>query len=191
MKRPVLTALITGGERRNERARWSIGFKKWRGDPPGRYGRMGITLLGAYQCCVFGFLSTPDSAEFNGTARQPSLRMVLGMHHPAAGPTGRCPVQPNTPLGPDQVHVIIIIIEDDCTTTSQVKCAPGPAGAVGGVSQSCWNALGLMGVIVLSWNGVPTKEIIYRKGMIRMDWRKHVSWVCNDTSSRKFAMRLI
>jgi hypothetical protein len=32
------------------------------------------------------------------------------MHQPAAGPTGRCPVQPSTPLGPDQVNVIIIII---------------------------------------------------------------------------------
>jgi hypothetical protein len=36
------------------------------------------------------------------------------MHQPAAGPTGRCPVKPSTPLGPDQVNVIIIII---CETT--------------------------------------------------------------------------
>jgi hypothetical protein len=34
---------------------------------------------------------------------------VLGMHHCAAGPPGRWPVQPSTPLGPDQVNVIIII----------------------------------------------------------------------------------
>jgi hypothetical protein len=35
---------------------------------------------------------------------------VLGMHPSPAGPPGRCPVQPSTPLGPDQVNVIIIII---------------------------------------------------------------------------------
>jgi hypothetical protein len=41
-------------------------------------------------------------------------RRILGldMHHPAAGPPGRCPVQPSTPLGPDQVNVIIIITVD-------------------------------------------------------------------------------
>jgi hypothetical protein len=32
------------------------------------------------------------------------------MHQPDAGLTGRCPVQPSTPLGPDQVNVIIVII---------------------------------------------------------------------------------
>jgi hypothetical protein len=37
---------------------------------------------------------------------------VPGMHHPAAGPTGRCPVQPSTPLGPDQVNVIFFFIFD-------------------------------------------------------------------------------
>jgi hypothetical protein len=34
----------------------------------------------------------------------------IDMHQSAAGPTGRCPVQSSTPLGPDQVNVIIIII---------------------------------------------------------------------------------
>jgi protein phosphatase len=29
------------------------------------------------------------------------------MHHPAAGATRRCPVQPSTPLGPDQVNVLL------------------------------------------------------------------------------------
>jgi hypothetical protein len=36
---------------------------------------------------------------------------VLGVYQIAAGPTGRCPVQPRTPLGPDQVNVIIIMFE--------------------------------------------------------------------------------
>jgi hypothetical protein len=34
---------------------------------------------------------------------------VLGMHHSAGGPPGRCPVQPSTPLGPDQVNVYLCI----------------------------------------------------------------------------------
>jgi hypothetical protein len=33
--------------------------------------------------------------------------MVLGMHHPIAGATRRCPMQPSTPLGPDQVNVLL------------------------------------------------------------------------------------
>jgi hypothetical protein len=35
---------------------------------------------------------------------------VLGMHPRAAGPTGRCPVQPSTPLGPDQVNVLLLLL---------------------------------------------------------------------------------
>jgi hypothetical protein len=31
------------------------------------------------------------------------------MHHPAGGPLGRCPVQPSTPLGPDQANVYLFI----------------------------------------------------------------------------------
>jgi hypothetical protein len=31
----------------------------------------------------------------------------LGMHFPATWPTDRCPVQPSTPLGPDQVNVLL------------------------------------------------------------------------------------
>jgi hypothetical protein len=34
---------------------------------------------------------------------------VLGMHHRAAGPPGRCPVQPSTPPGPDQVNVLLLL----------------------------------------------------------------------------------
>jgi hypothetical protein len=30
---------------------------------------------------------------------------AFGMHHPAAGATRRCPMQPSTPLGPDQANV--------------------------------------------------------------------------------------
>jgi hypothetical protein len=36
------------------------------------------------------------------------------MHHPVAGATRRCPMQPSTPLGPNQVNVIIIIIIIQC-----------------------------------------------------------------------------
>jgi hypothetical protein len=32
------------------------------------------------------------------------------MHHREAGPTGRCPVQPNTPLGPDQVNALLWLL---------------------------------------------------------------------------------
>jgi hypothetical protein len=35
---------------------------------------------------------------------------VLDQHDPAAGPTGRCPVQPSTPLGPDQVNVRLNVL---------------------------------------------------------------------------------
>jgi hypothetical protein len=34
---------------------------------------------------------------------------VLDMHRTAAGPPGRCPVQPSTPLGPDQVNVLLLL----------------------------------------------------------------------------------
>jgi hypothetical protein len=30
------------------------------------------------------------------------------MHHPAAGATRRCPVESSTPLGPDQVHALLL-----------------------------------------------------------------------------------
>jgi hypothetical protein len=32
------------------------------------------------------------------------------MHHPAAGALRRCPVQPSTPLGPDQVNVLLLLL---------------------------------------------------------------------------------
>jgi hypothetical protein len=48
---------------------------------------------------------------------------VLGMHHPAAGPTGRCPVQPSTPLGPDQVNVFIYEYAND---GSRPETSEGP-----------------------------------------------------------------
>jgi hypothetical protein len=34
---------------------------------------------------------------------------VVDMHHPAAGATRRCPVQSSTPLGPDQVNVLLLL----------------------------------------------------------------------------------
>jgi hypothetical protein len=36
--------------------------------------------------------------------------MVLGMRHSAAGATRRCPMQPSTPLGPDQVNVLLLLL---------------------------------------------------------------------------------
>jgi hypothetical protein len=45
--------------------------------------------------------------------RDPATRHshgVLGLHHPAAGATRRCPVQPITPLGPDQVNVLLLLL---------------------------------------------------------------------------------
>jgi hypothetical protein len=35
----------------------------------------------------------------------------LGVYQSAAGPTGRCPVKPSTPLGPDQVNVFIYLLQ--------------------------------------------------------------------------------
>jgi hypothetical protein len=68
------------------------------------------TLLETWVVIFFlrgGFLTTPESA---GSMAQRDNRLplwVLGMHHPAAGAKRRCPMQPNTPLGPDQVNVIL------------------------------------------------------------------------------------
>jgi hypothetical protein len=50
-----------------------------------------------------------DSAAFNGTARQPSPVLGTRLYHPYSGPPGRCPVQPGTPLGPDQVNVLLLL----------------------------------------------------------------------------------
>jgi hypothetical protein len=36
-------------------------------------------------------------------------RKGLGMHFPATWPTGRCPVQPSTTLGPDQANVLLLL----------------------------------------------------------------------------------
>jgi hypothetical protein len=33
----------------------------------------------------------------------------LDLHPPAAGPTGRCPVQSSTPLGPHQVNILLLL----------------------------------------------------------------------------------
>jgi hypothetical protein len=37
------------------------------------------------------------------------------MHDPAAGATRRCPVQPSTPLGPDQVNVLLLLFSSNMT----------------------------------------------------------------------------
>jgi hypothetical protein len=39
-----------------------------------------------------------------------SYEWVLDMHHPASGATRRCPVQSSTPLGPDQVNVLLLLL---------------------------------------------------------------------------------
>jgi hypothetical protein len=51
----------------------------------------------------------PDNGFLCYTQEESDSSRVLGMHPRAAGPPGRCPVRPSTPLGPDQVNVIIII----------------------------------------------------------------------------------
>jgi hypothetical protein len=48
-------------------------------------------------------------SRFNGTASQPTLRMGTWHAPPRSRPNGRCPVQPNTPLGPDQVNVYLFV----------------------------------------------------------------------------------
>jgi hypothetical protein len=53
------------------------------------------------------FLTAGDSAEFNGTARQPSP-WVLSALPRVRGPQGRCLMQPSTPLGADQVNVLVL-----------------------------------------------------------------------------------
>jgi hypothetical protein len=57
----------------------------------------------------WGFLTTPESA---GSMAQRDNRR-LDMHHPAAGATRRCPVQSSTPLGPDQVNVLLLSVTRD------------------------------------------------------------------------------
>jgi hypothetical protein len=49
------------------------------------------------------------------------------MHQPAAGPTGRCPVQPSTPLGPDQVNVIYLFIYLQAVALFPQERVPGLA----------------------------------------------------------------
>jgi hypothetical protein len=55
------------------------------------------------------FLPTGDSAAFNGTARQPSPVQGVWLHPPYNGAPRRCPVQPSTPLWPDQVDVLLLL----------------------------------------------------------------------------------
>jgi hypothetical protein len=46
--------------------------------------------------------------------REPATRHsqgVLGLHYRAGGATRRCPVQPITPLGPDQVNVSLLSLQ--------------------------------------------------------------------------------
>jgi hypothetical protein len=97
---------------------WKSSEQSWRLAIGGRFRANG------YVCCKWQpsqnlsrnlfprrrFSPTGDSAAFNGTARQPSPALGTRLHppHPYSGPPGRCPVQPGTPLGPDQVNVLLL-----------------------------------------------------------------------------------
>jgi hypothetical protein len=60
--------------------------------------------LGLLQIFCQESLTTPDSA---GSRAQRDNRR-LDMHQPGAGAMRRCPVQSSTPLGPDQVNVLLL-----------------------------------------------------------------------------------
>jgi hypothetical protein len=67
-----------------------------------------VTLLQTWVVIFFlrgGFLITRDSA---GSMAQRDNRR-LDIHHTAAGAMRRCPVQSSTPLGPDQVNVLLLL----------------------------------------------------------------------------------
>jgi hypothetical protein len=62
----------------------------------------GSLLLSATRVIVTSF-----SLQITPTIPQRDNRR-LDMHHPAAGTKRRCPVRSSTPLGPDQVNVLVL-----------------------------------------------------------------------------------
>jgi hypothetical protein len=81
--------VITNRQRKNENNTCAV-----------RPARLGLLHVGPRR--------SPQSVHPNPWSPQRDNRhfiWVLGMHHPAAGATRRCPVQPSTPLGPDQVNI--------------------------------------------------------------------------------------
>jgi hypothetical protein len=58
------------------------------------------------------------------------------MHHREAGPTGRLPVQPSTPLGPDQVNVLLLLGRNVRQTVKGQCNAPADRGVWGDAVRS-------------------------------------------------------
>jgi hypothetical protein len=88
--------------------------QSWRLARCGRFGVNGVrvwravTLRQTWVVIFFlhgGFLTTPKSAGSMASAT--TVAIWLGPN-PNSGPTGRCPMKPNTPLGPDQVNVLLL-----------------------------------------------------------------------------------
>jgi hypothetical protein len=70
------------------------------------------TLLQTWVVIFFlrgGFLTTPKSAGSMAQRDNRHADQVLGMHPCPAGAMRRCPVQPSTPLGPDQVNALLFL----------------------------------------------------------------------------------
>jgi hypothetical protein len=63
------------------------------------------------QCRIARNFSHSIAVTFNCLPPIEIGRLVLGMHHPAASAMRRCPVQPSTPLGPDQVNVLLLLLD--------------------------------------------------------------------------------
>jgi hypothetical protein len=68
----------------------------------GLRGVVGSGLTG-YVCDMWSPSSKPGSQSFS------SAEVFLHPPPEFSGPTGRCPMQPNTPLGPDQVNVLLLL----------------------------------------------------------------------------------
>jgi hypothetical protein len=71
---------------------------------------------------------------------------------PAAGPTGRCPVQPSTPLGPDQVNVLL-----------SIKAQIGPAAVVQPVWWAAAESRALRADARMDPNSAKTPNAIHRE----------------------------
>jgi hypothetical protein len=61
-----------------------------------------------YLACTFSSAEVSTHRQTQQVQWHSSVSRRLDLHHPAAGPPGRCPVQPSTPLGPDQVNALLL-----------------------------------------------------------------------------------
>jgi hypothetical protein len=68
------------------------------------------------------FSPPDDSAASMAQRDNRHTDRVLGMHPRAGGATRRCPVQPSTPLGPDQVNVLLFFFSIGGTVGSCQHC---------------------------------------------------------------------